>query len=319
MDSDELVNRLRDSLRTDAEDGQNMKTKYKGGQNVAVIDALKRIQGFTNAEQELARYILDHVDDVAQMNIGDLSGATYTSTATIVRLCRKLGVNGYRDFRIALAREVEAAHASALDVNPDFPFIEGSDTQQIIRSIANLTRQSVDACASTIDRHDVRTAARLIRGARRVALYGVGDSYVSAEAFANLLLKIGVVSYSGNFNGDSVVATQILGPADVAVIITYSGGLVDKFAYEISLLRSKGCKSIVVTANAAIRERIAGLECLLLLPDGETTRGSVATYYSQSCIRFALNCVYGECFAQGWEESMRLRESFSRNDKYLQE
>ena len=286
---------------------------------MAVLDSLNRMQGFTNAEKDLARYILDHLDDVAQMKIGDLSEATYTSNATVVRLCRKLGLDGYRDFRIALARGVEAAHASALNVNPDFPFIEGSGTQEVIRSVANLTKQAVDACAGTIASHDVRTAARLIRGAKKVALYAVGDSYVTTEGFANLLLKIGIVSYSGNLNGDSVVATQILGPSDVAVIVSYTGGLLDKFSYEIQLLRGKGCKTVLVTANAAAARRIAGLECLLLLPEGETNRGSVATYYSQSCIRFALNCVYGECFAQDWHDSMELRESFARNDAYLED
>ncbi|MBP3893593.1 MAG: MurR/RpiR family transcriptional regulator [Atopobiaceae bacterium] len=286
---------------------------------MAVLDALRRMEGFTNAEKDLASYILDHLDEVAQMNIGDLSGATYTSNATVVRLCRKLGVEGYRDFRIELARDIEADRSNVLNVNPDFPFIEGSGTQQIIHSVANLTKQAVDACLGTITGHDVRTAARLVRGAKKVALYGVGDSCVTLEAFANLLLKIGIVSYSGDLNGDSVVATQILGPSDVAVFATYSGGLLDKFSNEIQLLRGKGCKTILITANAAAARRIAGLECLLLLPEGETTRGSVATYYSQSCIRFALNCVYGECFAQGWNESMKLRESFARNDVYLEE
>lgn len=209
---------------------------------MSVLDALKRMEGFTNAEKDLARYILDHVDDVAQMNIGDLSEATYTSNATVVRLCRKLELEGYRGFRIALARDVEEARSSALDVNPDRPFIEDSNTQDVIRSVANLTKQAVDVCLGTITGHDVRTAARLIRGAKKVALYGVGDSCVILEGFANLLLKIGIVSYSGNLNGDSLVATQILGPSDVAVIATYSGGLLNKFANEVALLRSKGCK-----------------------------------------------------------------------------
>lgn len=143
---------------------------------MAALDALRRMDGFTNAEKDLAHYILDHLDDVAQMNIGTLSEATYTSNATVVRLCRKLGLDGYRDFRIALARDVEADRASMLNVNPDFPFIEGEGTQQIIHSVANLTKQAVDACLGTITGHDVRKASRLIRGAKKVALYGVSST-----------------------------------------------------------------------------------------------------------------------------------------------
>lgn len=286
---------------------------------MAVLDALKRMEGFTPAEKDLAHYILEHLDDVAHMNISELSSAVYTSNPTVVRMCRKLGLEGYRDFRIELARDVEAARSNVLEVNPDLPFIEGSGSQDVIRSVATLTKQAIDACMGTFTGHDVRTAARLIRSAEKVALYGLGDSWVSMEGFANLLLKIGIVSYSGNLNGDSMVATQILGPRDVAVIATYSGGMLDKFSAEFQLLRSRGCKTILITANAQAAHRLAGLECLLLLPEGETTRGSVATYYSQTCIRFVLNCIYGDLFSMSWQESMALRESFARNDVYLDE
>ena len=113
---------------------------------MAVLDALRRMQGFTNTEQDLARFILDNLDDVLQMNISDLSGATFTSTATVVRLCRKLGVSGYRDFRIALAGDVEQARSATFEVNPDFPFLEGSNTHDIIQSVSQLTKQAAEAC-----------------------------------------------------------------------------------------------------------------------------------------------------------------------------
>ena len=287
------------------------------GFSVAVLDALRRKVNFTDMEADIADYILQYADDVAEMNIGELSAATFTSNATIVRFCRKLGVDGYRSFRIALAREVEASHARARAINPDLPFIEGSNTQQIIRSVATLTKQAIDACAQTVTAHDIRKAARLIRNARHIAYYALGDSFVSLEGFANLLLKIGIVTYSGNANGDSLVVSHTLGLHDLAIVVSYSGNLVEygDLAENLQFIRSRGCKMVLVTANAQSAERIAGLECLVLLPGDETDRGSVATYYSQSCIRYALNCIYGECFAQDWKGSMALRESFANSGR----
>lgn len=283
---------------------------------MAILDALRRRHNFTSTECEIADFVMTHPDDVVDMRINDLADATYTSTATVARLCRKLGVDGYREFRVSLAREVEASRQQTLDVNPDLPFFEGSNTQQIMRSIGALTKQAVDSCMTTVSFSDIRKAARMIRGARHVALYAVGDSYVSTIGLTNLLIKIGIVTYSPIQNGDSVVATQILGPQDLAIIVTYSGGLLDKLSNELQILRSRGCKTILVTSSMESAERIAGLECLLLLPEGETRRGSVATYYSQTCIRYVLNCVYGECFAQDWQGSKALRESFKENDIY---
>lgn len=286
---------------------------------MAILDALKRRHNFTATECEIADYVMAHPDEVVEMRINDLADATYTSTATVARLCRKLGVEGYREFRVSLAREVEASRQQTLDVNPDLPFIEGNNTQQIMRSIGGLTKQAVDACMITVSFSDVRKAARMIRGARHIALYAVGDSYISTTSLANLLLKIGIVTYSPIQNGDSVVATQILGPQDLAIIVTYSGGLLDKLANELQILRSRGCKTILITSSVESAERIAGLECLLTLPAGETSRGSVATYYSQACIRYVLDSIYGECFAQDWLGSKALRESFAEHDVYKRE
>ena len=36
-------------------------------------------------------------DEVTEMNIGTLSASAHTSNAAVVRLCRKLGLDGYRD------------------------------------------------------------------------------------------------------------------------------------------------------------------------------------------------------------------------------
>lgn len=67
---------------------------------MALIDKLERQQDLTEAERELALYILSHADEVTGMGISELAERSFTSNATIVRLCRKLGsrhpVNGNR-------------------------------------------------------------------------------------------------------------------------------------------------------------------------------------------------------------------------------
>ncbi len=280
---------------------------------MAVLDALERKRDFTATEVELANYILQHQDEVTEMNIGELSKAAFTSNATVVRLCRKLGVEGYRDFRISLAREIELRRNHVLDVNPDTPFFEGQGAQEVMRSIANLAKQAIDACQATVSAHDVRRAAKLVMGARRVALYAIGDSLVSAEMFENLMLKLGVVSYSANRRGDANSVSHALGPQDVAVIITYHGTMLNVLSSELDVLFSRGCKAIVITASPWVRERFMSASCTILLPDRETRAGRVATFFSQECIRYVLNCIYAECFAMNYEMGIALRDHIEGN------
>lgn len=278
-----------------------------------VLDALNRKHGFTKTEEDIASYVLAHADDVAAMNIGELSAATYTSNATIVRMCRKLGVEGYREFRIALVSDLERARNAASDINPDTPFLEGQNTRDIISSVASLSRQAINQTYVTLSPSELRRAAKLIKGARRVAIYGVGDSEISCEMFANLMLKIGVTCFMANQHGDALAVSSVLGPGDVAIIVSYSGGVVGQFEQELRLVFERGVKAIAITANEGLHDQLAGVECVLACPRGEGSKGKIATYYAQSCIRFILNCLYGECFALNYQHNAELQERYATN------
>lgn len=57
-----------------------------------LIERLERQQDLTDAERELALFILAHTEDVSSMSIAELAESSFTSNATTVRLCRKLGL-----------------------------------------------------------------------------------------------------------------------------------------------------------------------------------------------------------------------------------
>ena len=50
---------------------------------------------------------------------------------------------------------------------------------------------------------------------------------------------------------------------------------------------------------------------MLACPTGETNEGKIATYYAQSCIRFVLNCLYGECFAQNYQKNVEMQQYYA--------
>lgn len=280
---------------------------------MAILDKLNRRQGFTETEQALADYILSHAELMGSMSISQLADATYSSNASIVRFCRKLGVDGYRTFRVEIASELERQRANTMNVNPDQPFVEGAGTRDIMSSIASLSRQAVDDTYAAISSAEIQRAARLVRQARHVVLYATGDTRVSIQGFSNLLLKLGIACIMGDQLGDNLIVSNFLGPQDVAFIVTYTGTLLTEADDGIRLLLSRGCRIVLITANERAAEHLGNADCVTLLPRSETRYGRIATYYSQECIRFALNCIYGEYFSRTWTESMETRERYTSN------
>ena len=270
---------------------------------MSVLDALGSGKGFTETEKVLVDYVLKHVDDVTSMTIGELSQHTHCSNSAIVRLCRKLGVDGYREFRIELARDLERRRANMLNINPDKPFIEQSSTAEISSSIAALSKQAIDATYANVSMQTIRKAARLLREARYVPYYAIGDSRASVEMFSTLLYKVGIPCTCGFPKGDISVFGNFLDARDTALVVTYSGNVVREHRRILDTLRARGCKLIVITADESIKEQLLGVECFIKLPTGEDDARRIATFYSQECIRFVLNCIYGEIFAADFREN----------------
>lgn len=281
---------------------------------MTLFDRLRNRDGFTDTDRALAEYIVAHPDAAADLNIGELAKVTHTSNAAVTRFCHRLGLEGYRAFRLELARELERSRQHVFDVNPDQPFMEESTTQEMMDSILNLSRQALEDAHRSIKAEEVARAAQLISDARRVVLYATGDSRVSLEGFSNLLTKVDIPCIQGVQNGDDYIVSHILGSSDVAVVVTYSGMLFPLLSEPFKGLRSRGCKMIAITANESVEEYVPGVECVLTLPKGETRRGRIATYYSQACIRFVLNCIYGEIFTRNWQRSMAVNERYTERE-----
>lgn len=67
-----------------------------------ILERLKTMEGFTHQEQAVAQYILRQMEDIQGMSSDELAKASYTSKATVVRLCKKLGVAGYQELKFQL-------------------------------------------------------------------------------------------------------------------------------------------------------------------------------------------------------------------------
>src|SRR5438093_8575444 len=61
--------------------------------------------GLPDAEARVADAILDQPQLVTNESVGDLALRAGSATATVVRLCRRVGFDGFYRFKIALAEE----------------------------------------------------------------------------------------------------------------------------------------------------------------------------------------------------------------------
>ena len=64
------------------------------------------LNGLSPKLRSIAEHILKHPQDVVHKSITELAEVTNSSDTTIFRLCKHLGLQGFQDLKITLAREI---------------------------------------------------------------------------------------------------------------------------------------------------------------------------------------------------------------------
>ena len=86
---------------------------------------------FTDSQQEVIDFIKNNEDKIIHMSIQDLAKKTYTSNATIIRICKKLGFKGYKDFKLSFIKEIESQKYIHQSIDFSSPFYQQESISQI--------------------------------------------------------------------------------------------------------------------------------------------------------------------------------------------
>ena len=197
------------------------KTATKSPQLKSLSDYIQeRFDEFSRSQKDVARYIVDHLDEAAFLTAEELARRASTSSSTVVRFSQALGFEGYPELQQAAIEEYRAtiAVAGASNGGALFSFdhseLEGSlsaDYSNLEETARKLTPEQVDASVAAL-----ATAQRIvIVGVDQMAFFA---SYLR-HTLSLLDIRAEIVASTG---GESL---QRLGRIDEnTLVITLSAG-----------------------------------------------------------------------------------------------
>lgn len=107
--------------------------------------------------------------------------ASYTSKATVARLCKKVGVAGYQELKLQLVSEmVENIRVNQLLASE--PINEKSSYQEILDTLPRLYDRAITETRLCMDKNAMIRVFNRLKAADRVFIYGSGISYILAQS-----------------------------------------------------------------------------------------------------------------------------------------
>lgn len=186
-----------------------------------ILERLKAKEGFTHQEQAVAEYILKHMEDIQGMSSEELARASYASKATVIRLCKKLGVAGYPELKYQLVSEmVQNIRVNQL-LNKE-PITEKSTYQDILDTLPKLYDKAITDTRLCMDKNVITRIFNRIKAAERIDIYGSGISYILAQSAAFKFATLGMeCSAYESVNAHYLSAAKK--QKSVSFIITFTG------------------------------------------------------------------------------------------------
>ncbi|WP_404444502.1 MurR/RpiR family transcriptional regulator [Sutcliffiella horikoshii] len=212
----------------------------------SVIKQIERqLDRFTDAEKIVATFVLENAERVTQMSTKELATACSGSEASVIRFCKRLGIQSFKILKIELAKEISARSDAVLDMPLQFH----DDTNTVIQKVMMNTMQALQNTQKILTVSSFNEAVEALSGAERVYLYGVVGSAIVAQDFKQKLLRINMPVYQSEDNHLQMMMLANTTKADVVFVISTSGKTKEVIDV-LTLAKERGVRTILLTQHA---------------------------------------------------------------------
>lgn len=187
---------------------------------------LAQIQSLNELERGVYQYVIQHKNAVPYMRIRELAQESHVSTTTVLRFCKKMGCDGYTEFKLQMKKEVGKSDAVLIP-----------DNLQEIRAF-------LDRFETRSYEQRLEDAASLIAPCNELLFVGVGSSGSICEYGARYFCAMGKFAVSISDPFFSIHRTDV--QSMVGVFISVSGETYE-LIYSMRGLKESGGTCILIT------------------------------------------------------------------------
>jgi DNA-binding MurR/RpiR family transcriptional regulator len=200
------------------------------------------IDSLRNSEKKVAKCVLGDPGAVITSSITELAEKSGTSEPTVIRFCRKLGMGGYMELRLNLARDLPSAQYIFENIS------DGDSLAGIVGKVLNAHREAISNTSNKLNLDDLDAAVNALKSARRIEFYGLGGSAIVARDAHHKFFRLGIPCVAHDDTHMQVMSASLLSAEDVVVVISHTGSTKD-IIDSAKIARKAGAKVIGIIGS----------------------------------------------------------------------
>lgn len=279
---------------------------------MGLIRQMKKQENMTERERDICNYILEHPEQVESISSRELGHATFTSAASVTRLCQKLGMKGFPEFKIQFIREVQNGQ---MEENQEkVTMSERENVVTIVRKATCVQQQAIEETKKELSYSQLVRIGKWIAEATCVDFYVYDMNVYLAEYGRSQFFHAGKVA--NVLSATNIQGLQAAMPAEghIAILISHTGEN-ERLVEIAKMLKRNKTKIIVMTAKR--NGSIASFADELLYAAAQKKVEELWNSMFFASGKYLLDILYGMEFSRKYEENLRLNKKYEQSGEKI--
>lgn len=269
---------------------------------------------FSPSEQIVVSFILEKQELIQNYTTTAIAGETYVSPSILVRISKKLGFNGFNDFKKAFLEEVSYLKTNFQNLDANQPFSAKDSIMTIAASISALKHESLKDTMALLHHDSLQKAVLLLQKARTIKVFTISNLTFVAEEFVFKLRHIGLNAETYSISNTMIQEAYMTAADTCAICISYSGESPEL------LLVTKALKKnhIPIIAISSVGEnsltRMGNV--VLQLATRERSYSKIGAFSSLESLSLILDILYSCLFKTGYDRHYAYKVKLSKTTEF---
>ncbi|ASA19991.1 MurR/RpiR family transcriptional regulator [Paenibacillus donghaensis] len=171
----------------------------------------------TLSEQKVAEFVLGSPDRVVSMSVQEMAAHSLSSSASVVRFCRSIGLKGFPELKVTLSADLAQEQKSGY-----YDLHKNENTAELVDKMLSNAMQSLRDTVGQLDVGQIEEIARCLHKAPAIFAYGIGASSLVAEDISQKWLRMGKNAYAFLDTHVLTMSMAAAPPGSVFIGISYS-------------------------------------------------------------------------------------------------
>lgn len=206
-----------------------------------------KLGSLPDSERKIAEYIMREKKNVMYQRVNEIAAEAGASTSAVMRLCKSLGIPGFQEMKIMLARDVYGAKPPELGEPREQPD-NGSSAASRAAMIIESNIDGLKDLEASIDVAAIERAAELIDSSSYLFSFGLGLSSSIAFDFYHKMERLGYLCGFAQDAHMQIITASNMGKGMTGMVVSHSGITAD-VVKATRLAKANGASMITISGN----------------------------------------------------------------------